>query len=69
MKRKDVIQSLNLVAKVNFEVARETLDLWNEHWGTAYGWLNRRVVFFDDPNASTAEKYAHCHDAEYHIDD
>ena len=69
MKRKDLIQALNIVAKVNFEVARVILDECNEHWGTAYGWLNKRVVFFDDPEASHAEKYAYCHDAECHIDD
>ena len=69
MKRKDLIQALNIVAKVNFEAAEAILDECNEHWGTDYGWLNKRVVFFDDPNASVAEKYAHCHDAECHIDD
>ena len=69
MVRKDLIQALNLVAKVNFEAAQVILDECNEHWGTAYGWLNKRVVFFDDPEASLAEKYAHCHDAECHIDD
>ena len=69
MKRKDVIRALNIVAKVDFEVAQVMLDECNEHWGTAYGWLNRRVVFFDDPDASLAEKYAHCHDAERNIGD
>ena len=69
MKRKDLIQALNIVAKVDFEAAQAILDECNEHWGTAYGWLNKRVVFFDDPAASVAEKYAHCHDAECHIDD
>ena len=69
MKRKDVIQAINLVAKVNIEAAQVILDECNEHWGTAYGWLNRRVVFFDDPDASVSEKYSHCHDAECHIDD
>ena len=69
MKRKDLIQALNIVAKVNFEVAQVMLDECNERWGAAYGWLNKRVVIFDDPNASVAEKYAHCHDAECYIDD
>ena len=69
MKRKELIQALNIVAKTNFEAAHVILDECNEHWGTAYGWLNKRVVIFDDPNASVAEKYAHCHDAECHIDD
>ena len=69
MKRKDLIQALNIVAKVNFEVAQAILDECNRYWGAAYGWLNKRVVIFDDPNASVAEKYAHCHDAECHIGD
>ena len=69
MKRKDLIHALNIVAKVDFEVAQAILGECNEHWGTAYDWLNKRVVFFDDPNASVAQKYAHCHDAECHIDD
>ena len=69
MTRKDLIQAINLVAKVNFEVAQMMLDECNGRWDTAYGWLNKRVVIFDDPNASVAQKYAHCHDAECHIDD
>ena len=68
MTRKEVIQAINLVAKANFEVAKAMLEGWNYHWGTAYGWLNKRVVIFDNPNATVAEKYAHCHDAEYYID-
>lgn len=68
MTRKEVIQAINLVAKENFEVANVMLEGWNYHWGTAYGWLNKRVVIFDNPNATVAEKYAHCHDAEYYID-
>ena len=69
MTKKDLIQAVNLVAKANFEVAQMMLNGLNEHWGTAYGWLNKRVVIFDNPNAGVAEKYAHCHDAERHIDD
>ena len=69
MTRKEILQAINILANVNFEVAEAMLDECNGHWGTAYGWLNKRVVFFDDPNASVAQKYAHCHDAEYHIDD
>ena len=69
MTRKEVIQAINLVAKVNFEVADAMLEGWNYHWGTAYGWLNKRVVIFDNPNATVAEKYSHCHDAESYIDE
>ena len=68
MTRKEVIQAINLVAKENFEVAKVMLEGCNYHWGTAYGWLNKRVVIFDDPNATVSEKYAHCHDAESYID-
>ena len=38
------------------------LDLVNKACGTKYGWLAKRVVFFDDPDADTAKKYAHAHD-------
>lgn len=69
MRRKEVIQAINLVAKVDFEVAKVMLEGWNYHWGTAYGWLNKRVVIFDNPYATIAEKYAHCHDAECYIDE
>lgn len=38
--------------------------------GTQYGWLAGRVVWFENPNGSTAEKYAHAHDAHpYGLDD
>lgn len=69
MTRKEVIQAVNIVAKVNFDVARAMLDECNYRWGTAYGWLNKRVVIFDDPNATVAEKYAHCHDAECYMNE
>lgn len=69
MTRKEVIQAINLVAKANFEVAHAMLEGWNYHWGTAYGWFNKRVVIFDNPNGTVAEKYAHFHDAEYYIDE
>lgn len=69
MTRKEVIQAVNLVAKANFDVAQEMLEGLNGHWGTDYGWLNKRVVIFDSPNATVAEKYAHCHDAECYIDE
>ena len=69
MARKEIIQAINLMARVNFEVAQTMLDGCNYHWGTSYGWLNGRVVVFDNPNATVAEKYAHCHDAECYIDE
>lgn len=39
------------------------LEMLNEICGTKFGWLAKRVVIFENPNGSTAEKYAHCHDA------
>lgn len=69
MTRKEVIQAINLEAKSNFDVAHALLEGYNHEWGTAYGWLNKRVVIFDNPNASVAEKYAHCHDAVCYIDE
>ena len=69
MTKKDLIQAVNLVAKANFEVAQMMLNGLNEHWGTAYGWLNKRVVIFDNPHAGVAAEYARGHDADRHIDD
>lgn len=69
MTRKEVIQAINLEAKANFEVAHAMLEGYNYQWGTAYGWLNKRVVIFDNPNAPVAEKYAHCYDAVCYIDE
>ena len=63
MTMQEVISKINGVAIENFEVAEGMLEVVNDIMGTKFGWLNRRVVIFDNPNASTAEKYAHCHDA------
>lgn len=46
----------------NFEKAKGMLEMLNVVFGTQYGFVARRVVYFDDPNASTCEKYAHAHD-------
>lgn len=62
---KERIQKINEVAQENFEKAQGMLEMLNEICGTKFGWLAKRVVIFENPNGSTAEKYAHCHDAAY----
>ena len=59
---KELIRALNAAAQVDFDGAKTLLDLVNEVCGTKYGWLAKRVVFFDNPDADTATKYAHVHD-------
>ena len=59
---KEMIGKLNNMAAENFEKAQAMLDGINMVLGTEYGWLNRRVVFFDDMS-SVARKYATAHDA------
>ena len=59
---KEMIGKLNNMAAENFEKAQAMLDGINMVFGTEYGWLNRRVVFFDD-TSSVARKYATAHDA------
>ena len=59
---KEMIGKLNNMAAENFEKAQAMLDGINMVLGTEYGWLNRRVVFFDD-TSSVARKYATAHDA------
>lgn len=59
---KEMIGKLNNMAAENFEKAQDMLDGINMVLGTEYGWLNRRVVFFDD-TSSVARKYATAHDA------
>lgn len=65
---KEQISKLNEMAQVSFEAAKLALDIVNDMFGTEYGWLNKRVVFFDDPKASTAEKYKNAHDAWVYAD-
>ena len=59
---KEMISNLNDMAIENFEKAKAMLDGINMVLNTEYGWLNRRVVFFDD-TSSVARKYATAHDA------
>ena len=46
----------------NFDKAKGMLDMFNVIYCTRYGFLNKRVVRFDNPDASVAERYSHCHD-------
>ena len=59
---KEMINKINEVAFDDFERAAGMLEMYNLIYGTRYGFLNRRVVRFDNPDAGTAEKYAHVHD-------
>lgn len=59
---KEMIGKLNNMAAENLEKAQAMLDGINMVLGTEYGWLNGRVVFFDD-TSSVARKYATAHDA------
>lgn len=60
---KEQIKIINEIAQVDFPKASAMLGGANMVLGTQYGFLNKRVVFFDNPDASTCEKYAHAHDA------
>jgi hypothetical protein len=57
------IDKINKVAQENFDRAQGMLDMLNEFSGLKLGWLAKRVVMFDKPDGSTAERYASCHDA------
>lgn len=56
-----------LIYKINHEENNDKacgmLEMLNAIYGTQFGMLRGRVVRFENPNASTAEKYAHAHDA------
>ena len=58
---KDLIYKIN--HEKNWDKAKGMLEMLNTIYGTNFGFLNKRVVRFENPNGSTAEKYAHCHDA------
>lgn len=59
---REMISKLNEIAEENFEKAQAMLEGINLVLGTEYGWLKKRVVFFDD-TSSVAAKYASAHDA------
>lgn len=58
---KELIQKIN--HEENFDKAQGMLEMLNAVYGTKYGFLGGRVVRFENPEGSTAEKYAHCHAA------
>ncbi len=60
---KEMIRNLNTIAQGDFDKAQVMLDGINTVLGTKYGWLRKRVVWFENPDGNTAEKYAHVHDA------
>lgn len=59
---KKMISKLNSIAQEDFRKAQAILDGINMVSETEYGWLNKRVVFFDD-TSTVASKYATAHDA------
>lgn len=63
MLSREMISELNTIALEDFDKAKAMLDGINMVLGTKYGWLNKRVVFFDEPDSSTCIKYRNAHDA------
>lgn len=62
MTMKAMIKKINEVALEDFDRAKGMLDAVNMIAGLHYGWLNRRVVWFDNPFASTCNRGC-AHDA------
>lgn len=60
---KERIRKINKTAQENFDKAQGMLETLNDICGTKFGWPGGRVVIFENPDASVAEKYAHAHDA------
>ena len=58
---KELIYKIN--HEENWEKAQGMLEMLNSIYGTQFGFLNKRVVRFENPNGSLEERYAHCHDA------
>lgn len=57
------VSTLNEIAQNDFKKAQAMLEGVNMVLGTQYGWLASRVVWFENPNGTVAERYAHVHDA------
>lgn len=57
---KELVQMINNAE--NYDVAKGMLQMLNAIYGTQYGLLGKRVVRFDCPCESVAEKYSCCHD-------
>ena len=60
---KEMINNLNTIAQQDFDKAQAMLEGINMVMGTKYGWLAKRVVFFDEPDTSSCIKYRNAHDA------
>lgn len=56
----DLVRMIN--HEENYDKAEGMLQMLNAIYGTQYGLLNRRVVRFDNPCGSLAEKYSGCYD-------
>lgn len=63
---KELIRMINY--EENFDKAKGMLEMLNAIYGTRYGFLGKRVVRFEDPDGSVAERYAHCHDVFLELD-
>lgn len=57
---KELVYKIN--HEENFDKAQGMLEMLNSIYDTDFGFLNRRVVRFDNPLGSVSEKYSHCHD-------
>ena len=66
MTMKELIYKIN--HEENFEKAQGMLEMLNAIYGTKFGFLSARVVRFENPEASVAERYAHLHDAWAELD-
>lgn len=67
--KKSMISKLNEMAQVDFEKAQAMLEGFNLALGTSYGWVRKRVVWFEKPDGSNAEKFACAHDAYAYADE
>lgn len=47
---KEMINRLNAMAYIDFSMAKAVLNGINATFKTNYGWLNKRVVFYDENN-------------------
>lgn len=58
---------LELIRKINheenFDKKQGMIEMLNLIHGTQFGLLGGRVVVFDNPDGTVAERYASCHDA------
>lgn len=69
MMDKETIGVLNTIAQENFKQAKAMLEGINLLLNTRYEFLNKRVVFFDDPDTPSCIKYKNAHDAWVNADE